>query len=209
MLLSEICCLVSVGRPLWREDGSAICSAITQWFQSRRTRNHTLLSHLRLYQPAGPGSLIYIPQNVAQLYPRALSSLYLVSYDSQGYSGGILTLHQPGGPGPRTYISFRNRMVQSKAKVKSQSHVTTDAQSISTFLCLVHEALEEFYPNEFQSYIKRGTLRQNCLCYHWEGCMWSMLCNVEFGYQLSICLGPRKTLIQLAGPRTLRMQTDF
>jgi hypothetical protein len=30
MLLSEICGLVSVGRPLRREDGSAICSVITQ-----------------------------------------------------------------------------------------------------------------------------------------------------------------------------------
>jgi hypothetical protein len=62
MLLSEICGLVSVGRPLWREDWSAICSIITQWSESRRTRNHTLLSHLRLPQPGGPGSRIYIPQ---------------------------------------------------------------------------------------------------------------------------------------------------
>jgi hypothetical protein len=31
MLLSEICGLVSVGRPLWREDRSEICSVITQW----------------------------------------------------------------------------------------------------------------------------------------------------------------------------------
>jgi hypothetical protein len=59
-LLSESCGLLS--RPLWREDGSAICSAITQWSESRRTRNHTLLSHLRLPQPGGPGSLIHIPQ---------------------------------------------------------------------------------------------------------------------------------------------------
>jgi hypothetical protein len=29
---------------------------------------------------------------MAQLYPRALGSLYVVSYDSQGYGGGILTL---------------------------------------------------------------------------------------------------------------------
>jgi hypothetical protein len=28
---------------------------------------------------------------VAQLYPRALGSLYVASYDSQGYGGGILT----------------------------------------------------------------------------------------------------------------------
>jgi hypothetical protein len=62
MLLSEICGLVSVGRPLWREDGSAICSVITQWSESLRTRNHTLLCHLRLPQPGGPGSRIYIPQ---------------------------------------------------------------------------------------------------------------------------------------------------
>jgi hypothetical protein len=60
--LSECCCLVSVGRPLWWEDGSAICSVITQWSESRRTRNHTLLSQLRLPQPGGPGSCIYIPQ---------------------------------------------------------------------------------------------------------------------------------------------------
>jgi hypothetical protein len=54
MLLYEICGLVSIGRPLWREDGSAVCRAITQWSESLRTRNHTLLSHLRLPQPGGP-----------------------------------------------------------------------------------------------------------------------------------------------------------
>jgi hypothetical protein len=53
MLLSEICGLVSVGHPLWREDGSAICSVITQWSESRRTRNHTSLSHLILPQEQG------------------------------------------------------------------------------------------------------------------------------------------------------------
>jgi hypothetical protein len=62
MLLSEICGLVYMGRPLRREDGSAICSAITQWSESHRTPNHTLQSHLRLPRPGGPGSRIYIPQ---------------------------------------------------------------------------------------------------------------------------------------------------
>jgi hypothetical protein len=62
MLLPEICGLVSVGCPLSREDGFAICSVITQWFESLRTRNHILLSHLKLPQPGGPGSHIYIPQ---------------------------------------------------------------------------------------------------------------------------------------------------
>jgi hypothetical protein len=36
---------------------------------------------------------------VAQLRRRTLGSLYVVSYDLQGYGGGILTFPQPGGPG--------------------------------------------------------------------------------------------------------------
>jgi hypothetical protein len=58
MLLSEICGLVSVRLDDW----PTICSVITQWSKSRRTRNHTLLPHLRLPQPGEPGSHIYIPQ---------------------------------------------------------------------------------------------------------------------------------------------------
>jgi hypothetical protein len=54
--------LVSVGRPVWWEDGSAIFSVITQWSESRIIHNHTLLSHLRFPQPGGPGSRIYILQ---------------------------------------------------------------------------------------------------------------------------------------------------
>jgi hypothetical protein len=41
---------------------------------------------------------------VTQLYPRELGFLYVISYDLKGYGEGILTLHQPGGPGPRIYI---------------------------------------------------------------------------------------------------------
>jgi hypothetical protein len=65
--LSECCCQKFAVLFLWsaltdEERGSAICSVITQWSESRRTRNHTLLSHLRLPQPGGSGSHIYIPQ---------------------------------------------------------------------------------------------------------------------------------------------------
>jgi hypothetical protein len=77
--LSECCCLKFAVLYLW---GAAICGVITYWPESLRTRNHNLLSHLRLPQPGGPGSRIHIPRNmVAQLYPRTLGSLY-VSYDS-------------------------------------------------------------------------------------------------------------------------------
>jgi hypothetical protein len=75
----EITLLFFLGRPLWREDGSVICSTICQWSESWRTHNHTLLSRLRL-----------------------LGSLSIASYDSQGlqsqYSyppphGDIFDLH--------------------------------------------------------------------------------------------------------------------
>jgi hypothetical protein len=82
---------------LWREDGSVICSPTTHWLESCRTHTHTLLSLLRLPQPAGPGPRIYIPRNrVVQLYPWALGSLFVTSYDSQGYGGGILSRFHTG-----------------------------------------------------------------------------------------------------------------
>jgi hypothetical protein len=63
-MLSEICSLISVERPLWREDGSAICSVITQWSESLRNLNNSLLSHLRLPQFGVPSSLLYPPESV-------------------------------------------------------------------------------------------------------------------------------------------------
>jgi hypothetical protein len=57
MLLSEICGVL----------------VITKWSESLRTRNHTLLSNLRLPQPGGPVSRIYIPQEQSgPIIPRAL-----------------------------------------------------------------------------------------------------------------------------------------
>jgi hypothetical protein len=41
--------------------------------------------------PEGQVPVFISPRNrVAQLYPRALGSLFVASYDSQGYGGGIL-----------------------------------------------------------------------------------------------------------------------
>jgi hypothetical protein len=72
-----------------------LARAVTLGSKSRRTHDHILLSHLRLPQPGGPGPRIYIPQEqggpITQLYPRALCSLFVASYDSRGCGGGILT----------------------------------------------------------------------------------------------------------------------
>jgi hypothetical protein len=63
--LSECCCLNL--RSYFCETPSLmrgwVCNLqFNQWSESRRTRNHTLLSYQRLPQPGGPGSRIYISQ---------------------------------------------------------------------------------------------------------------------------------------------------
>jgi hypothetical protein len=70
-----------------------ICNLLVQFAvilgsKSRRIHDYILLSHLRLPQPGGPGPHIYM---VVQIYPRELGSLFVSSYDSQGYGGGILS----------------------------------------------------------------------------------------------------------------------
>jgi hypothetical protein len=88
-----------VGCPLWREDGSVICSAISHWLDSRRAHKHILLSHLKLSQPGGPGPRMYISQEkTGPVIPWVLGSLFVAFNDSQGYGGGILTrLHTGWG----------------------------------------------------------------------------------------------------------------
>jgi hypothetical protein len=72
------------------------CSAVTHW-ESHRTHDHALLSHLSLSQPGGPGRLVYIPQEQGgPVIPRALSSPFDSSDELQGYNGGILTRHHTG-----------------------------------------------------------------------------------------------------------------
>jgi hypothetical protein len=62
---------------------------------------------LRLPQPGGPGSCIYIPQEQGG-QPRALGSLFVASYDLQGYDEGILThLHTGFKPSPEVEVTLR------------------------------------------------------------------------------------------------------
>jgi hypothetical protein len=88
-----VCCrFVILWRPIWPEDGSAIyCCCLSSPVQSLGTHGNNLLSQFfRLPEPRGPGPRI--PRNsVSHLYPRAQGSLFVTSYDLQGYGGDILT----------------------------------------------------------------------------------------------------------------------
>jgi hypothetical protein len=91
-LLFDTYFLLHIWRPLWREDGAVVCSALTQWSQSRRSPNDTLLSHLSLPQLAGPGPRIYIShEQDGPVIPREQGSLFVATNDSQGYGGVMLT----------------------------------------------------------------------------------------------------------------------
>jgi hypothetical protein len=60
--------------------------------KSPGTHDHILLSQIRdSPNLEGQATVFITPMNrVAQLYPQALGSLFIASYDSQGYGGGIL-----------------------------------------------------------------------------------------------------------------------
>jgi hypothetical protein len=158
MLLSETCSLVSEGLPVWREDRSAICSVITQWSELLRTHNHTLLFHLRLPQPGGPGSRIYIPQEQGGPVIPPGTGFPLLAGLWWRYSNPLSTwrVRSPYIYPSGTWLSSQ----MSKSRYNWQP-------AIQYVLVPSPLGIKGFHSNEFQSNIRTGTLRQNFLCYHW------------------------------------------
>jgi hypothetical protein len=68
-----------------------LASAVILSSESRGTHDHILLSRIRdSPNREGQVPVFIFPRNrVTQLYPKALGSLFIASYDSQGYGGGI------------------------------------------------------------------------------------------------------------------------
>jgi hypothetical protein len=75
-----------------------LARAVTLESKSSRTHDHSLLSHLRLPQPGGPGPRIYIPQQQGgPVIPPGTGFPFVASYDSQGCGRSILTCLHTGG----------------------------------------------------------------------------------------------------------------
>jgi hypothetical protein len=127
--LSESCCLKVVvlflGASLAR---GLVCSLQCSRSMIRVSQNPQLYFTVSSETPPNLEDqvpIVIFPRNrVAQLYPRALGSPYIISYDSQGYGGGILTHFHTG------YSFFRSR-----------SYFTTDGQSVSMQYVLVSSPL--------------------------------------------------------------------
>jgi hypothetical protein len=92
-----------------------LASTVILGSESRGTRDYILLSQIR-DSPNLEGQVpVFIsPRNrVTQLYPQALGSLFVASYDSQGYGGDIWT---------RLHVRCVEVFLLSKSKSKSKSH---------------------------------------------------------------------------------------
>jgi hypothetical protein len=68
-----------------------LASAVILRLESRRTHDHILLSQIRDSHNLEGQVPVFISSrnNMAQLYPQALGSLLVASFDSQGYGGAI------------------------------------------------------------------------------------------------------------------------
>jgi hypothetical protein len=72
-----------------------LASAVILRSESRGTHDHILLSQIR-DSPNLEGQVpvfMFPSHRVARLYPQALGSIFVASYDSQGYGGGIRLLN--------------------------------------------------------------------------------------------------------------------
>jgi hypothetical protein len=99
LLLSDGWGFVDTRRPLWREDESVVynfCWSLpAQLFSDPSPAGLMTVFYCLRFEtpPTRRARFPYLsPRNrLAQLYPRALGSLFVASYDSQGCGGGIRT----------------------------------------------------------------------------------------------------------------------
>jgi hypothetical protein len=113
MLLSEICGLVSVGAPSLTR--GRVCNLQYNHSMVRVAQNPKPYFTVSSETPPtwrARSPYIYIRQE------EALGFLYLASCDSQGCGGGILTLHQPGRPGPLYIHPSWTRWSSRKSKLR-------------------------------------------------------------------------------------------
>jgi hypothetical protein len=141
--------LLTWGGPLWQQNGwclqllLALASAVILGSESRGTHDHILLSQIRDCPNLDDQVPVFIsPRNrVTQLYPQAVGSFSVDSYDSQRYRSLALGfrfrlnycwlrqhshswLQSPRDPWPRF-----------KGWSQSQSYVMTEGQSASLSWC--------------------------------------------------------------------------
>jgi hypothetical protein len=90
------------------DERMALASAVIIRSESRGTQDNILLSQIRDSSNLECQVPVFIsPRNrVAQLYPQALGSLFVASYDSQNHGGGIRPRLHTGSSGKNQSATF-------------------------------------------------------------------------------------------------------
>jgi hypothetical protein len=111
-----------------------LANAVILGSESRGNRDHILLSQIR-DSPNLEGQVpVFIsPRNrVAQLYPQALGSLFVASYDSQGYGGGIRTRLHAGSL--KTLLTGLGYNTSARTAYKNLFHYCFSLAAVETSL---------------------------------------------------------------------------
>jgi hypothetical protein len=131
----------------------------------QRTHDHILLSPIRDSNLEGQVPVFIFPRNrVGQLYPQALGSLFVASYDSQSYGGGIR---------PRLHTGF-----SSLAESESYMCITTDGQPASLSWNKAH--IWGLRPDLYYCLTVASLL------------IWGALSDERTGLSFTIAVGPRQ-----------------
>jgi hypothetical protein len=114
-----------------------LASAVPLGCESRETQDHNLLFQFFRLPPNQEGQVpvfISLRDWVAQLYPRALGSFSVASYDSQGYGGGIETCLPTGMCRTVLFTTMQGHFVASCS--------CTEAVKLCRFLLLLQSDMD-------------------------------------------------------------------
>jgi hypothetical protein len=128
--------------------------------ESRETHDHILLSQIQgSPNLEGPVPVFIFPTNrVVQLYPQALGSLFVASYDSQSYGGGIRTRLHPSSLTKR-WSSLYSLGWDSVSNTVSNSSFF-DADDLRSRCLATARLFVELFPRNAQCFSSRVTKRR-------------------------------------------------
>jgi hypothetical protein len=109
-----------------------LASTVILRSESRGTHDHILLSHFRNPLNLEGQVPLFTParNRFAQLYPQSLGSLFVASYDSQGYGGGIWTRLHTGYAITYCLRAKMSRVVRRYRKPWLYSYIHNRLQSL-------------------------------------------------------------------------------
>jgi hypothetical protein len=123
-----------------------LASAVIHGSESHGTHDHIILSQIWDSPNLESHVLVFIsPRNrVAELYPQAMGSLFVVSYDSQGCDRGIRTHLHAGSPYSLTVGSRYTSITSARTAQKMPFPTISSIVAADTCLLSSYQAMTVF-----------------------------------------------------------------